>query len=77
MRDKLRILVVEDELAIQTGLVDVLVFHGYDVEATDDGKHGLELAQSGAFDLILLDVMLPSMILSKRNTRFASLDAIR
>lgn len=61
MKQKMRILVVEDEPAIQTGLVDVLVFHGYEVEATGDGKQGLELALTGKFDLILLDIMLPSM----------------
>ncbi|MDH3641720.1 MAG: response regulator transcription factor [Gammaproteobacteria bacterium] len=61
MKEKLSILVVEDEAAIRTGLVDVLLFHGYDVDATADGKEGLDKAQTGRFDLILLDVMLPSM----------------
>ena len=61
MKEKLRILVVEDEPAIQTGLVDVLVFHGYEVDATADGREGLDLALTGRFDLILLDIMLPSM----------------
>ena len=56
---KLSILVVEDEPAIRTGLVDVLVFHGYAVTSADNGRAGLELAQSGQFDLLLLDVMLP------------------
>ena len=61
MNRKLRLLVVEDESAIRNGLVDVFVFHGYDVDSTDDGKEGLRLAQSGRFDLILLDVMLPGI----------------
>ena len=61
MKQKMYILVVEDEPAIQTGLVDVLVFHGYDVQATGDGKEGLDLALTGKFDLVLLDIMLPSM----------------
>jgi two-component system alkaline phosphatase synthesis response regulator PhoP len=61
MKQKLSILVVEDEEAIRTGLVDVLLFHGYEVEATDDGKQGLHKALTGKFDLILLDIMLPSM----------------
>jgi DNA-binding response OmpR family regulator len=61
MKQKLSILVVEDEAAIRTGLVDVLLYHGYAVEATADGKEGLEKALTGSFDLILLDVMLPSM----------------
>ena len=61
MKQKMHILVVEDEPAIQTGLVDVLVFHGYNVQATGDGKAGLDLALTGKFDLVLLDIMLPSM----------------
>lgn len=56
---KLKILVVEDEPAIRTGLVDVLIFHGYEVEAADNGRDGMRLARSGLFDLLLLDVMLP------------------
>lgn len=61
MQRKIRILVVEDEPAIRTGLVDVLVFHGYDVDWTADGREGLRKASGGTFDLILLDVMLPGM----------------
>src|SRR5215468_824438 len=56
---KPRILVVEDEAAIRTGLADVLVFHGFDVDAVADGKDGLAKALSGRYDLLLLDVMLP------------------
>ena len=61
MTRKARILVVEDEAAIRNGLLDVLVFHGYDVDAAVDGPGGLEKALSGKFDLILLDVMLPGL----------------
>ena len=61
MTRKRRLLIVEDEFAIRSGLIDVFVFHGYEVEATDDGRDGLEQAKRGRFDLILLDVMLPSM----------------
>jgi two-component system response regulator RegX3 len=59
MPRKIKLLIVEDEPAIRTGLADVFVYHGYDVEAASDGKAGLERALSGQFDLILLDVMLP------------------
>ncbi len=61
MKRRPTILIVEDEAAIRTGLVDVLVFHGFEVEAESDGRSGLESALSGKFDLILLDVMLPGM----------------
>jgi two-component system response regulator RegX3 len=61
MAQKARILVVEDEDAIRSGLVDVFVFHGYDVETADNGDDGLRLALGGNFDMILLDVMLPGV----------------
>lgn len=61
MSRKLRLLVIEDEAAIRTGLVDVFLFHGYQVEAAADGREGLRKALSGAFDLILLDLMLPGI----------------
>jgi len=61
MNKKLKILVVEDEEAILTGLIDVLVFHGYDVDFAKDGKDGLNKSLSGQYDLLLLDVMLPEI----------------
>lgn len=61
MKRQIRILVVEDEEAIRTGLIDVLVFHGYDAESAATGPDGLKKALTGKFDLILLDVMLPGM----------------
>lgn len=59
MHRKSRLLIVEDEPAIRTGLADVFVYHGYDVSTANDGNAGLTLAQNGQFDLVLLDVMLP------------------
>ncbi len=61
MPRKIRILIVEDEAAIRTGLMDVFVFHGYDVDYAAEGPEGLHKALSGGFDLILLDIMLPGM----------------
>jgi len=58
---KPRILVVEDEAPIRTGLTDVLVFHGYEVDSAADGTIGVAKALGGCFDLILLDVMLPGV----------------
>ena len=55
------ILIVEDEDAIRIGLVDLFIYHGFDVDFSADGAIGLEKALSGNFDLIILDVMLPSM----------------
>ncbi|MGD8589798.1 MAG: response regulator transcription factor [Chromatiales bacterium] len=61
MNTKIRLLIVEDEAAIRAGLVDVFVFHGFEVESAAEGTEGLNKALSGRFDLILLDVMLPGM----------------
>ena len=61
MNRKLRLLVVEDEAAISSGLRDVFVYHGYEVTCVADGAEGLEQALSGKHDLVLLDVMLPSL----------------
>jgi DNA-binding response OmpR family regulator len=61
MNRQTRILVVEDEEAIRTGLIDVLVFHGYDTDSAATGPDGLEKALTGKFDLILLDIMLPGI----------------
>jgi len=61
MNRQIRVLVVEDEEPIRTGLIDVLVFHGYDVEFAATGPEGLEKALTGRFELILLDIMLPGM----------------
>jgi DNA-binding response OmpR family regulator len=59
MKQKLRILVVEDETAIRSGLIDVLVYHGYEADGAADGRDGLAKSLSGRYDLIILDVMLP------------------
>ena len=61
MNRKLRLLVIEDEAAIRNGLVDVFVYHGYEVDAAADGSDGLSRALGGRYDLILLDLMLPGV----------------
>ena len=58
---KLKLLIIEDEQAILQGLVDVFVFHGFEVDSAADGKEGLEKALTGEYALILLDIMLPTL----------------
>lgn len=58
---KARILVVEDDPAILTGLCDVLVFNGFSVRGIEDGTEGLEVILAEHHDLVLLDVMLPGI----------------
>ncbi len=56
-----RILIVEDEEAIARFLELELGHEGYAVEKAADGRTGLELALTGRFDLVLLDIMLPEL----------------
>ena len=55
-----RILLVEDEPNLRRTLTDLLQSDGYLVESSGDGVEGQELATKNPFDLIILDVMLPS-----------------
>jgi two-component system alkaline phosphatase synthesis response regulator PhoP len=56
-----RILLVEDEPGLSLTLSDLLTNEGYEVEAAMDGQSGLDRASNGAFDLVVLDLMLPRM----------------
>ena len=56
---KEKILVIEDEPSILTGLIDLLGSEGYQVSSGRDGKEALRLYESEKFDLILLDIMIP------------------
>jgi len=55
------ILFIEDESTLQKTLGDILTQEGYRVISALDGKIGLRLAKSEKPDLILLDLVLPSM----------------
>jgi len=56
-----RILVIEDEDGIARILQLELEHEGYTVGRAADGRTGLEMAMSGEWDLVLLDVMLPAL----------------
>ena len=56
-----RILVVEDDIVISQVVCEFLKEHGYQVESVFDGKVALERFQEEQFDLIVLDIMIPSM----------------
>lgn len=56
-----KILIVEDEPSMRMGLSDNLEFEGYEVSSSSDGQAGLQLILNNSFDLVVLDVMLPSM----------------
>jgi len=56
-----RILIIEDEEKLARFIELELGYEGYHVTKAFDGRVGLELAESGAFDLVLLDIMLPGI----------------
>lgn len=56
-----RVLVVDDEKLIVKGIRFSLEQDGMEVDCAYDGEEALELAKSNAYDMILLDVMLPKM----------------
>lgn len=60
MKRKPTLLIIEDEEAILTGLTDLFVFKGFDVDTCMDGEEGLRAALKDCWDCIILDVMLPS-----------------
>jgi len=56
-----RILVVDDEPAIRRTLRANLVARGYDVTAVESGEEALSTTLSHAYDLVILDLMLPGL----------------
>jgi two-component system alkaline phosphatase synthesis response regulator PhoP len=54
-----RILIVEDDPRLALGLQDDLKLEGYEVQVAGDGVEATRLAREQAFDLVILDVMLP------------------
>lgn len=56
-----RILIIEDESKIARFIQLELNHEGYEVELASDGRDGLELLKTRPFDLVLLDIMLPSI----------------
>lgn len=57
----MKILIVEDDLHLSEVLQDLLVKSDYQVDMVHDGQDGLHYAMHGLYDVIVLDVMLPSM----------------
>ena len=58
---KERILIIEDETAIQTILAELLTDAGYDVEVAGDGLEGITKFKEQEYSLVLLDIMMPKI----------------
>lgn len=57
----MRILIAEDDERLAAALEKILKDNGYDVDVVHDGQLGLDYAQVGSYDVIILDVMMPKM----------------
>ena len=57
----LRVLVVDDDADLCALVAQELAPQGLEIESETDGARGLERAQNGGYDLVLLDVMLPGL----------------
>ena len=55
----MNILVVEDEKNLADAIVHILKDEGFNTKAAYDGEEGLKEAETGMYDAIVLDVMLP------------------
>ncbi len=56
-----KILLIEDEVKLARFVELELRYEGYDVKVCHDGREGFEEFQTGIYDLILLDLMLPGL----------------
>lgn len=54
-----KVLIVEDEAVIREAYTILLEAHGYDVASAANGEEALQKCKDGAFDAILLDLMMP------------------
>lgn len=57
----MKILIIEDEKLLAESLRNLLEKKGFDVDLVYDGEMGLEYAQLGIYDLLVLDVMMPKL----------------
>jgi DNA-binding response OmpR family regulator len=60
-RHQMKILVVEDEKLLAESIRTLLQEKGFEADAVYDGEAGVDYAESGVYDLIILDVMMPKM----------------
>ncbi len=60
-KDMSKILIIEDEEKIARFMELELEHEGYDAYKATDGRVGLEMAESGEYDLVILDIMLPGL----------------
>lgn len=57
----MKILVIEDDILLANAIKKLLESKNFEVEAVYDGEDGVEYAELGVYDLLILDVMMPNM----------------
>ena len=57
----MKILIIEDEVLLANSIKALLENKGFDVECVYDGEDGAMYAETGVYDLLILDVMMPKM----------------
>lgn len=57
----MKILIIEDEVLLANSIKALLKIKGFDVECVYDGENGALYAETGIYDLLILDVMMPKM----------------
>ena len=55
------VLIIEDEKLLADSIRSVLERKGFEAECVYDGEAGVEYAELGIYDLLILDVMMPKM----------------
>ncbi len=56
-----KLLIIDDERGIRNTLKEILADEGHEVDVAENGKQGLEMAQTKAYDLIFTDIKMPEM----------------
>lgn len=56
-----KLLIVDDEPAIRKLIVKYALFEGYEIDEASNGMEALERCASTAYDLVILDIMMPEM----------------
>lgn len=57
----MHLLIVEDDEPLAAALEKILVDNGHEVDQVHDGQSGFEYANTGVYDVVIMDVMLPKM----------------
>ena len=77
--DKYKILIVEDEKQMSMFIEMELTHEGYEVDKAYDGREGLEKVENKEYDLVLLDIMIPSLngiVVCRRIRQFSNVPII-